>query len=154
MQDLVEGVAGEIGVFEVNFGFDDFDDVFLPIAYYEQRQAMATEALQHHARLSPQLRAVVDATEWTYPRYIAALGRLRAFDSRRRSTRRCAALYRPRRAKRPILDHRQSIQPARVVPGAARSGDPAALALTACRSACKSSRARTRTTSSPKPPRA
>ena len=80
MQELVARVAAENGALEVDFGFDDFDDVFLPIAYYEQRQAMATERLQHHDRLSPQLRAVTDATEWTYDRYVAALARLRRFD--------------------------------------------------------------------------
>jgi amidase len=80
MQELVARVAAESGAFEVDFGFADMNDVFLPIAFYEQRQAMATEALQHHDRMSPQLLSVLDATEWTYERYLAALERLRAFD--------------------------------------------------------------------------
>ena len=80
MQALIERVAAETGAFEVDFDFDDFDDVFFPIAFYEQRQAMATERLQHLDRLSPELRAVMDATEWTHARYVAALARLRRFD--------------------------------------------------------------------------
>jgi Asp-tRNA(Asn)/Glu-tRNA(Gln) amidotransferase A subunit family amidase len=80
MQELLTRVAAENGADEVDFGFADLEDVFLPIAFYEQRQAMATEALQYHDELSPELRAVTDATEWTYPRYLEALARLRAFD--------------------------------------------------------------------------
>jgi amidase len=80
MQQLVERIAADCGAFETTLGFDDLDEVFFPISFYEQRQAMATEALQYHDELSPQLRAVTDATEWTYARYLAARERLRAFD--------------------------------------------------------------------------
>ena len=80
MQGLLERVAAECGAFEVDLGFDHLDEVFLPIAFYEQRQAMATEALQYHDELSPELRAVTDATEWTYTRYLESLARLRTFD--------------------------------------------------------------------------
>jgi len=80
MQELVVRVAADCGAPEIELDFPDFDDAFFAIAFYEQRQAMATEALQYHDELSPQLRAITDATEWTYPRYLAALARVRAFD--------------------------------------------------------------------------
>ena len=81
MQDMVEGIAREIGVPEVDFGFDDYDDVFFPIANFESRQSLATERLQHLERLREQTRNLLMAAEFDFERSKQARKRLLAFDA-------------------------------------------------------------------------
>ena len=81
MQTMVERVARELGAPEVDFGFDDYDDVFLPIANFETRQSLATERLQHFDRLREQTRKLLLATEYDFDRAQRARRRLRAFDA-------------------------------------------------------------------------
>jgi amidase len=80
MQTLLEGVAAETGAKDVDMGFDDFNETIFSIAYYEMRQSLATERLQHLERLSPNLREILEATEYTRERYVAAVERVRRFD--------------------------------------------------------------------------
>lgn len=81
MQAMLERVAGELAAPEVDFGFDDFDDVFLPIANFETRQSLATERLQHLDRLREQTRNLLLATEYDFDRAQRARKRLRTFDA-------------------------------------------------------------------------
>lgn len=66
MQRLVEEVAAEFNAPEVRFGFDDYDEVFFPIANFEMRQSFATERLQHFDRLRPQTQALLSAVEFDF----------------------------------------------------------------------------------------
>jgi amidase len=80
MRDMVERVARDVEAPEVDFGFDDYDDVFLPIAFFEMRQSLATERLQHFDRLRPQTQAVLASAEYGFERAERARKRLRSVD--------------------------------------------------------------------------
>jgi amidase len=66
MHAMVEEVAAEFNAAEVRFGFDDYDEVFFPIANFEMRQSLATERLQHFDRLRPQTQALLNAVEFDF----------------------------------------------------------------------------------------
>jgi Asp-tRNA(Asn)/Glu-tRNA(Gln) amidotransferase A subunit family amidase len=80
MQEMVEGVARDIEAPEVDFGFDDYDDVFFPIANFEMRQSLAAERLQHFDRLREQTRKLLE-TEYGFEQAQHARKRLRSFDA-------------------------------------------------------------------------
>ncbi len=81
MQALVEEVARELQAPEIDFGFDDFDDVFFAIGNFEMRQSYATEALQHFDRLRPQTQKLVQQTQYDFAGAQRAWPRLLAFDA-------------------------------------------------------------------------
>jgi Asp-tRNA(Asn)/Glu-tRNA(Gln) amidotransferase A subunit family amidase len=81
MRALVERIATECGAVDVSLGFDDFDEIGLAIQYYEMRQNLATEWLQHNARVSPQTRAALELATYDLPRYVQAKQRLQRFDA-------------------------------------------------------------------------
>jgi len=81
MQALVEEIATAFDAPEMHFGFDDFDEVFFPIANFEMRQSLATEDLQHFERLRPQTQKLVRSTEFDYNGAEAARRRLARFDA-------------------------------------------------------------------------
>jgi len=83
MQQMVEGVARDLRAPEIDFGFDDYDDVFFPIANFEMRQSLATERLQHFDRLREQTRNLLQAIDYDFERAQQARKRLWAFDSNR-----------------------------------------------------------------------
>lgn len=80
MQALAERAAAELHAGEVDLGFDDLDDVFFTIQAYEMCQSLAAERLEHHDRLSPQLRATLDTPGVDRAAYLAAKERVRRFD--------------------------------------------------------------------------
>jgi Asp-tRNA(Asn)/Glu-tRNA(Gln) amidotransferase A subunit family amidase len=80
MQALVEEVAAAFKAPEVLFGFDDYDEVFFPIANFEMRQSLATERLQHFDRLRPQTQALLNAVEFDFRGAERSRGRIEGFD--------------------------------------------------------------------------
>lgn len=80
MQRLVEEIAADFKAPEVDFGFDDYDDVFFPIANFEMRQSLSTERLQHLDRLRPQTQQLMQAAEFDYAGAERNRTRLAAFD--------------------------------------------------------------------------
>jgi amidase len=80
MQAFIEGIAREYDAPEIDFGFDDFDEVFFPIANYEMQQSYSTERLQHLAGLSPKTRALVEDPQYTFARALEMRKRLARFD--------------------------------------------------------------------------
>lgn len=80
MRELVQRIARETGAATVDLGFDDFDEVVNAIQFYEMRQNLATEWLQHHDRVSPQAREALGVSGYDLPRYVRARERRRAFD--------------------------------------------------------------------------
>jgi amidase len=83
MQEMVEEIARDIGAPEMDFGFDDFDEVFFPIANFEMQQSYATERFQHLDRLREQTKKLVLAKEWTFGNAQRMRKRLAAFDADR-----------------------------------------------------------------------
>lgn len=80
MQALVESIASEYYAPEIDFGFDDFDEVFFPIANFEMQQSYAAERLQHAAELSPKTRALAEDPQYTFARALEMRKRLARFD--------------------------------------------------------------------------
>ena len=80
MQQLVEEVATAFEAPEVDFGFDDYDEVFFPIANFEMQQSFAVERRQHFDRLRPQTQALLNAVEFTFLRAERFRGRVERFD--------------------------------------------------------------------------
>jgi Asp-tRNA(Asn)/Glu-tRNA(Gln) amidotransferase A subunit family amidase len=80
MQAMVEEIARDLKAPEIDFGFDDFDEVFFAIANFEMRQSFSTETLQHFDRLRPQTQKLLQATEYDFAGAERAKPRLERFD--------------------------------------------------------------------------